>query len=138
MNLMVVDGRGGGIGATIIETLRDAIGYELEILAFGTNSIATSRMMKAGANRGATGQEAVVSMSSKVDVIIGPFAIIMANSMMGEVTPKMAEAIASSQAPKILIPLTQENVLVVGFRSEPLPHLVHQAVEVIRAMCSNI
>ncbi|MBW2614707.1 MAG: DUF3842 family protein [Deltaproteobacteria bacterium] len=134
MILMVVDGQGGGIGATIIKRLRDAIGSELEILAFGTNSIATSRMLKAGANKGSTGENAIVRTSHKVDVIIGPFAIIMANAMMGELTPKMAEAISSSKARKILIPLIQENVWVAGLSSEPLPHLVDQAAQVIREM----
>ena len=138
MILMVVDGQGGGIGATIIKRLRDAIGSELEILAFGTNSIATSRMLKAGANKGSTGENAIVRTSHKVDVIIGPFAIIMANSMMGELTPKMAETISSSKARKILIPLTQENVWVAGLSSEPLPHLVDQAAQVIREMNARL
>jgi len=132
--LMVVDGQGGGIGATIIKRLRDAIGYQLEVLAFGTNSIATSRMLKAGANRGSTGENAIVRTSSEADVIVGPLAIIMANSMMGELSSKMAEAISSSEARKILIPLTQENVRIVGASNEPLPHLVDQAVDVIREM----
>lgn len=134
MILMVVDGQGGGIGATIIKRLRDVIGFAPEILAFGTNSIATSRMLKAGANKGSTGENAIVRTSPEVDVIVGPLAIIMANSMMGEVTSIMAEAISSSNAHKILIPLTRENVRVVGTGNEPLPHLVDQAIEVIRKM----
>lgn len=138
MILVVVDGQGGGIGAAIIKRLRDAITHELEILAFGTNSIATARMMKAGANKGATGENAMVLTSSKVDVIIGPFAIVMANAMMGELSPEMAEAISSSEAIKILIPLTQENVRLVGVSGEPLPHLVDQAVEVIREMYAHL
>jgi len=135
--LMVVDGQGGGIGAAIIKRLSDVISHDLEILSFGTNSIATSRMLRAGANRGATGENAIVRTSPKVDVIIGPLAIIMANSMMGELTPEMAEAISSSKARKILIPLTQENVRVVGSSSEPLPHLVDQAVDMIREMINR-
>lgn len=138
MILMVVDGQGGGIGAAIIKRLRDAITHELEILALGTNSIATARMMKAGANSGATGENAMLLTSSKVDVIIGPFAIVMANAMMGEVSPQMAEAISSSEAIKILIPLTQENVRLAGVSGEPLPHLVDQAVEVIREMYAHL
>jgi len=134
---MVVDGQGGGIGATIIKRLRDAIDHDLEVLTFGTNSIATSRMLRAGANRGATGENAIARTSPEVDVIIGPLAIIMANSMMGELTPKTAEAISSSKAHKILIPLTQENVRVVGSSSEPLPHLVDKAVDVIREMINR-
>ncbi|MDY7037086.1 MAG: DUF3842 family protein [Thermodesulfobacteriota bacterium] len=138
MILMVVDGQGGGIGAAIIKTLRSAVGNEPEILAFGTNSIATSRMLKAGANKGATGENAIIYTSAKADVIIGPLAILMANAMMGEVTPKMAEAISSSEAGKILIPLTQENVTVTGINDEPLPHLVDHAVQIIKAMYARL
>lgn len=129
---MVVDGQGGGIGATIIKQVRDTIGLEPEVLAFGTNSIATSRMLKAGANKGATGENAIIRSIPEADMIIGPLAVIMANSMMGELTPGMAEAISSSKAMKILIPLTQENIRVIGVIDEPLPHLVDQAVTVIR------
>jgi len=131
---MVMDGQGGGIGSAIIKGLREAIGNELEILALGTNSIATSRMMKAGANRGATGENAVVQTSPKVDVIIGPMAVLMPNAMMGEVTSKMAEAVCSSEAEKVLIPLTREKVVITGVSGEPLPHLVDQAVKIIKEL----
>jgi hypothetical protein len=103
LKLMVLDGQGGGIGATVIKGLRASLGLELEILALGTNSIATSRMMKAGANRGGSGENAIVRTSERVDVIIGPVSILMANAMMGELTPKMAIAVSSSGARKILI-----------------------------------
>jgi hypothetical protein len=136
--LMVVDGQGGGIGAAVIKRLREVFGHDLVVYAFGTNSVATSRMMKAGANRGATGENAIVRTSSKVDVIIGPLAIVMANSMMGELTPPMAEAISTADAAKILIPLTQENTTVVGFEGEPLPHLVERVMGVIREMQRNV
>jgi hypothetical protein len=135
---MVIDGQGGGIGATVIKGLRESIGNDLEILAFGTNSIATSRMMKAGANRGATGENAIVRTSQIVDVIIGPLAIIMANSMMGEASPQMAISVSSSNAKKILIPLTQENVEIVGGSGEPLPHLVAQVIEIIKEMNKDV
>ena len=130
--LMVMDGQGGGIGRAIIKRLRDAFGDEIEILAFGTNSVATSQMMKAGANRGATGVNAIVRMAPEVDIIIGPLAITMANAMMGEVTAQMAEAISSSKALKILIPLTQERVKITGVSAEPLPHLIDQILEIIK------
>jgi len=135
---MVMDGQGGGIGAAIIKGLRTAITQQMEILALGTNSIATSRMMKAGANRGATGENAVVHTSPRVDVIIGPLAIIMPNAMMGEVTPTMARAVSSSEARKILIPLTRERVKVVGASGEPLPHLVDQVVQDIKEMYEHV
>jgi hypothetical protein len=129
---MVMDGQGGGIGATIIKGLRASVGNDPEILALGTNSIATSRMMKAGANKGGTGENAIIQTSKRVDIIVGPLAILMANSMMGEVTPEMAAAVSSCEAKKILIPLTQEKVRIAGVSGEPLPHLVGQVVEMIK------
>ena len=134
MIIAVMDGQGGGIGATIIQGVRREIGDELEIWALGTNSIATSRMMKAGANKGATGENAIVQNAPKADVITGPLAIIMPNSMMGEVTTAMSEAISTSGAVKLLIPLTQERVSLMGVSREPLPHLVEEAVEKIKNM----
>jgi len=138
VKLMVMDGQGGGIGATIIKGLRASVGNDLEILALGTNSIATSRMMKAGANKGGTGENAIIQTSKKVDVIVGPLAILMANSMMGEVTPGMAVAVSSSEAKKIMIPLTQEQVSIVGVSGEPLPHLVGQVVEMIKEIYQDV
>ena len=122
--ICVIDGQGGGIGSTIIKKLKDVYQETVEILAIGTNAIATSQMLKARANRGATGENAMVVTVKTVDVIIGPMAIIMANAMMGEVTPEMARAISSSPAKKILIPLSQENVEIVGTPAIPLPHLI--------------
>ena len=130
--LMVMDGQGGGIGRAIIKRLRDTFGEEMEILALGTNSVATSQMMKAGANRGATGENAIITTAPRADIIIGPLSIIMANSMMGEVSVGMSQAISASKALKILIPLTQEWVQIVGVSDEPLPHLIDQAIEIIR------
>ena len=134
MQLMVMDGQGGGIGAAVIKGIRAGIGLYLEIFALGTNSIATSRMMKAGANRGSTGENAIIQTSLLVDVITGPLAILMTNAMMGEVTASMAAAVTSSPAKKILIPLTQERVTIVGVSNEPLPHLVTQVVQALKEM----
>lgn len=138
MILMVVDGQGGGIGSTVIRRLREVFDHDLVIYALGTNSVATSRMMKAGANKGATGENAIVRTASRVDAIIGPLAVIMPNAMMGELTPAMAEVIGTSDAAKILIPLTQENIAVVGVQGEPLPHLVERVVGVLREMKSHV
>jgi hypothetical protein len=138
MKLMIMDGQGGGIGAAIIKSLRDAMAADVTILALGTNSAATTRMMKAGANRGATGQNAIVRTSPMVDVIIGPLAIIMADAMMGEVTPAMAGAVASSPARKILIPLSQERVSLVGVTGEPLPHMAEQVVRLVKEMIEHV
>ena len=129
--LMVIDGQGGGIGRAIIKRLRESLDNEVEILALGTNSVATAQMMKAGANRGATGENAIVTMAPQADIIIGPLAVIMANSMMGEVTGEMARAVSSSKALKVLIPLTQERIKIVGVSTEPLPHLIDQVLQII-------
>jgi hypothetical protein len=135
---MVMDGQGGGIGSVIIKALRTALTEDVEILALGTNSAATARMMKAGANRGATGENAIVQTSPKADVIMGPLAILMAHAMMGEVTPRMAEAVSLSSADKVLIPLTQEKVALVGIMADPLPHLVEEAVRMVKEMAGHV
>ncbi len=127
--ICVIDGQGGGIGSAVIKKLRECFEESIEIVALGTNAIATAQMLKAKANRGASGENAIIQTVGKVDVIIGSIGIIMANAMMGEVTPGMAGAVASSSAKKILIPLSQENVEVVGLNSMPLPHLIEELVQ---------
>ena len=127
--ICVIDGQGGGIGATIIKVLKKKYGETIEILALGTNAIATSQMLKAGANRGATGENPVIRIVAVVDLILGPVAVTWPNAMMGEVTPCMAEAITSSRAPKVLIPLHQEGIFLVGASREPLPHLIEAMVD---------
>jgi NAD(P)-dependent dehydrogenase (short-subunit alcohol dehydrogenase family) len=126
--ICVIDGQGGGIGSSLIKYLREARGESVEIIALGTNAIAVTQMLKAGANRGASGENAICRTVGQVDGILGPISITWANAMLGEVTPKMAESIMSSPAIKILIPLSQENAQIVGVAKEPLPHLVQSAV----------
>jgi len=126
--ICVIDGQGGGIGSTIVKRLKEEFGERVEIIALGTNSIATAAMMKARANRGATGENAIVRMAPQADYIIGPISIVMANAMMGELTPSMAEAVSSSPASKILLPLSQEKVSIVGVTPQPLPHLVEELI----------
>jgi hypothetical protein len=126
--ICVIDGQGGGIGATLIKYLKEAYGESVEIIGLGTNAIATAQMLKAGANRGASGENAIVQTVVAADLIVGPISITWANAMLGEVTPKMAEAVMSCPAPKILLPLTQEPVVLVGLESEPLPHQVQRIV----------
>ena len=127
--ICIMDGQGGGIGATLIKYLKATYGELVELIALGTNAIATSRMIKAGANKGASGENVICRTVAEADCIVGPIAITWANSMLGEVTPRMAEAVTSSPAIKILLPLTQERVQIVGVVKEPLPHLVQAAVE---------
>lgn len=134
MRIAVIDGQGGGIGRTVIETLRKRLGDELVIVALGTNALATSSMLKAGANEGATGENAVVVSAPKADVIIGSLAILAANSMLGELTPAMARAVAESPAQKVLIPLNRCRLSVMGVTGKPLPHYVEDVVDFIRTM----
>ena len=128
MRICVLDGQGGGIGSAVIKQLKEAFGETVEILALGTNAIATTQMLKARANRGASGENAIVRTVVDSDIIIGPIGIVLAHAMMGEVTPKIAEAVASCRAKKFLLPLTQENVEIVGLVSVPLPHLVETLI----------
>jgi hypothetical protein len=127
--ICVIDGQGGGIGSTIIKKIKELYGETLEVVALGTNAIATAQMLKAGANRGASGDNAIIQTTKNVDVILGPIGIIFAHAMMGEVTPAIAEAVAVSPAAKFLLPLTQENVTVVGVARLPLPHLIEELID---------
>lgn len=128
MKIAVVDGQGGGIGGAVIKRVREEFGETFQILALGTNSIATAQMMKARANKGATGENAIVQTAPKAQVIVGPIGIVLAQSMMGEVTPAIAQAVADSPALKLLIPLSQENVEIMGYQPEPLPHLIEKLI----------
>ncbi len=127
--ICVIDGQGGGIGSTVIKKLKYLFGETVEIIALGTNAIATAQMLKAKANRGASGENAIVQTVGRADIIIGTIGIIMAHSMMGEVTPRVAEAVSASPAKKLLIPLSQENVEIVGITPIPLPHLIEALIQ---------
>ncbi len=131
MRIAVIDGQGGGIGSAVIHRLKDEYGERIEIWALGTNAIATAAMMKARANRGATGENAIVRSVSKVDVIIGTISVVMAHAMMGEMTPAMAAAVAAVPARKLLLPLTQESVTVVGVQKDHLPVLINNLIPLI-------
>lgn len=130
--IAVVDGQGGGIGSLIVRRLRDEFGETIEILALGTNAAATTAMMKSRANKGATGENAIVWNAGRVQMITGPLSIVLPNAMLGEMTPRMAEALVSSDAKKILLALNQEGIDVIGVGKEPLPHMIEKIVESIR------
>jgi hypothetical protein len=136
-SIAVIDGQGGGIGNVIIKRLREAFAEEVEVIGLGTNAMATGAMLKAGANKGASGENAILQTVKTVDIVTGTIGILIANSMMGEVTPKMAEAIASSPAMKCLLPLKIPEVEIIGASKEPLPHLVDQLVRRIEEMINQ-
>ncbi len=138
MIIAVIDGMGGGVGCQVVERLKLIQNNDVEIIALGTNSQATTNMLKRGASRGAAGENAIVTMSHKVDIIIGSVAIIAANSMMGEISPKMAEAIADSNARKILIPLSKCNIDIIGLKKCQLKVIFDELLETIKEILEEI
>ena len=136
-SIAVIDGQGGGIGSVIIKRLRETFSEEVEVIGLGTNAMATGAMLKAGANKGASGENAIFQTVKTVDIIVGTTGIILAHSMMGELTPKMAEAIASSPATKYLLPLKIPEAEIIGAPKEPLPHLVDQLIKRIQEIIAT-
>ncbi|MCL2380737.1 MAG: DUF3842 family protein [Treponema sp.] len=128
MNILVIDGMGGGIGKAIIEQIKGQLAGA-EITAVGTNSMATLAMIKAGANHGATGENAVIHNCAKADIIVGAIGIIFANSLHGEISPRMAEAVSSSPAHKILLPVDKCNVTVLGVADKPIQSYMGEIVK---------
>ncbi len=133
MKITVIDGQGGRIGKTLIEQLRKKHS-ELELYAIGTNSIATSAMLKAGADYGATGDNAVIVNAADSDIIAGPIGIVFANALLGEITPAIASAIGASKAYKVLIPVNRCNHFVAGCADASMSEYIRIAVEKIETM----
>jgi NAD(P)-dependent dehydrogenase (short-subunit alcohol dehydrogenase family) len=125
MKVLIIDGMGGGIGKAVVERLRQDK-TDCSILAVGTNAMATSVMLKAGADQSATGENAAVFNCGKVDVIIGTVGIVMANSMLGEISPSIAAAVSSSDAVKILIPSSKCNTFVTGLKDQPTAQYIDE------------
>ena len=138
IKLAIVDGQGGGIGKVITEKLRNEFGEEFEIFAFGTNALATSAMLRAGANEGATGENAIVQNMPEMDIIVGTLGVVLAHSMLGELTPPMAEAIAKSKARKVLLPINRCGIDIIGVFTEPLPHMVEKLITHIKTIRRNV
>lgn len=128
MNILVIDAQGGGIGKQVVTAIKEKIDGA-SIVAVGTNSAATAAMRKAGADFSATGENAVVVNSRKADVIIGPVGIVIADSLWGEITPKMAIAIGQSDAVRILIPVNHCNNVVAGVKDLGITELVKDVVD---------
>ena len=133
MNILVIDGMGGGIGKSIIEHIKSELDG-VNITAVGTNSTATSAMLKAGADYGATGENAVIHNCRNADYVIGVIGIILANSMHGEISPKMAEAVSSSAAHKILLPIDKCNVTVLGLTEKPIHAHINEICKVLKKL----
>lgn len=133
MLLGVIDGQGGGLGKAIIEGIKNdtALLNQVNIVAIGTNGIATSTMLKAGAHEGASGENAVTHNAAVLDIITGSFNIVMPNAMLGEVTPAMAVAVLKSKAKKILLPVKDNSLYIAGCQEQPLPVLIGDLVKKI-------
>lgn len=133
MIIAVIDGQGGGIGKAIVEKIKaDKELKEYTVYALGTNSAATGQMLRGGADEGATGENAIVHNMRHVDIILGPVGILNANAMMGELTPKMAEAIGSSHALKILLPLNRCHIQIVSVMELTIGQHIDNAVKVLK------
>lgn len=131
LRILVVDGQGGMVGRQMVEAIKRMI-PTAEITAVGTNTIATASMLKAGADNGATGENPVIVAVRTADIIVGPIGIVIADSLLGEVTPKMAEAIGSSSAKKVLIPVNKCDNIIVGVGTKSTSALIAEAIDTIR------
>lgn len=130
VQILVIDGLGGGLGAEVISRLKKI--PDVEIVAVGTNSFATGNMLKAGAHKGATGENAIKICSLDADIIVGPWGIVIPNSLMGEITPEIATAISLSKAIKVLIPVSHPKFILVEESSPPLNRLIDLAIEKVK------
>lgn len=137
MLIAVIDGMGGGLGVQLVTQISQVLPKSM-IIALGTNSFATNNMVRAGASRGATGENAVRVSLRKVDIVVGPIGIVIPNALMGEITPAIAEIVASSDARKILVPVSQNHFEIVGLENKPLVSLIKDAVNSVCELAGKI
>ena len=135
--VLVIDGQGGGLGRQMVSALAAAC-PEAELTAVGTNSLAANAMLKAGASRAATGENAVVVNCRRADVIVGPIGIVIADALLGEITPAMAAAVCQSGARRVLVPINHCENYVVGVPDQPVSQLVAAAAQKVKELCSGI
>ena len=135
--VLVIDGQGGGLGRQLVSALAAAC-PEAELTAVGTNSLAANAMLKAGASRAATGENAVVVNCRHADVIVGPIGIVIADALLGEITPAMAAAVCQSGAKRVLVPINHCENYVVGVPDQPVSQLVAAAARKVKELCSEI
>jgi hypothetical protein len=131
-SIVIIDGMGGGIGVQLVSRIKDICG-DAEIIALGTNAVAAERMVKAGAHRGAAGENAIRVTAKTASFILGPIGIVIADSMMGEITQVMAEAVLSSPGERILLPLQQEHFFIAGLESLPLAKMIDRAMDILKS-----
>ena len=137
MNILIIDGQGGQLGAQIIKAVL-AHFPDVSLTAIGTNAVATSAMLKAGAKNAATGENPVIVACRKADVIIGPVGIVITDSLMGEITDKMAVAIARADAVRILIPVNKCDNLIAGVPNLNTGALIEDAVSKLHSIINSV
>jgi hypothetical protein len=137
MTIAVIDGMGGGIGAQIVTQLRQELPPDIEIIALGANAIATDKMMKANASRGASGENAIRVSVNLADWIVAPIGVVIPNSMMGEITPAMAEAVVGARGRKLLLPVNQPHFEIVGIEAKTLVKQISATIQIIRQSLSE-
>ena len=135
MNILVIDGQGGQLGGQVIKMLQGNF-PELNIIAVGTNATATATMLKAGAKQAATGENSVVVAGRKADVIIGPVGIVIADAMLGEVTPKMAVAVGQADAVRILLPVNKCDNLIAGISDVSVTEVLQDMLIKVKSILS--
>ncbi len=133
MNILVIDGQGGQLGCQLIKAINQKY-PEADVMAVGTNAVATAAMIKGGAKKAATGENPIIVACRKADVIIGPVGIVIADSLLGEITPKMSVAIGQSLATRILIPINKCENLVAGVSNFTLSSLVEDALSKLQTV----
>ena len=133
MNILVIDGQGGQLGGQIIKSIKGNF-PNIDITAVGTNATATATMLKAGANQAATGENPVVVASRKADVIIRPIGIVIADAMLGEITPQMAVAVGQSDATRILLPVNKCDNLVAGVADTTMSVIIEDAIGKVKSV----
>lgn len=136
MKIVIVDGRGGKVGRQLAESILKQM-PEADITAVGTNSIAAANMAKAGIKNVATGENAVKVACRAADIIAGPQGIVVADALLGEVTPKMAKEIGRSKAVKVLLPFACCNIMIVGLQNISVAELVEAAAQKICNLIKN-
>lgn len=134
--VLVIDGQGGNLGCQLIKLMKEQL-PTVEIYAVGTNSMATANMLKGGAIMAATGENAVVVGCRKADIIVGPIGIVIADALMGEITPLMAKAVGQSDAARVLIPMNKCDTLIAGVGNGTMTSLIQDAVDKIRVLISR-
>ena len=131
ITVLVLDGQGGGIGRALVSELRRAL-PALRIVAVGTNVQATAAMLRAGADAGATGENAAMYNAARASYILGPLGIVMANAMFGEISPRIAAAVSESAAHKVLIPVSKCHASIVGVTERPLAQYIEEAAAIVK------